>query len=224
MSSTLTSSEYFTGYGDISVHELMLKDRPRTEAYRRALEGPDVSLQPLKGKVVLDVGCGTGILSMFAARAGAKKVYAVDASDMAFTAKRLVEENGLSEVIEVIHGKMEEVELKGCDEGGVDLIVSEWMGFYLLHESMLPSVLYARDKWLRKDGHGIIYPSHATMSIAPCSMRSLWDEKLVFWKDVYGFNFSSLIPQVNKQDFSPSPQYTYLEFTHKMDKDVYTMS
>ena len=63
---------YFASYEDLSVHELMLKDRPRTEAYR------DFILKNkalFKGKVVVDVGAGTGILSMFAAQAGAKKVY-----------------------------------------------------------------------------------------------------------------------------------------------------
>ena len=69
---------------------------------------------------------------MFAARAGAKKVYAVDASDMAHVARRLVRENGLEGTIEVLHGKIEDVELPGCQTGGVDLIVSEWMGFYLV--------------------------------------------------------------------------------------------
>jgi hypothetical protein len=49
---------------------------------------------------------------------------------------------------QVIKGKMEEVELPEK----VDIIVSEWMGFYLLHESMLDSVLYARDKWLNEGG------------------------------------------------------------------------
>ena len=63
---------YFASYEDLSVHELMLKDRPRTEAYR------DFILKNkalFKGKVVVDVGAGTGILSMFAAQAGAKKVF-----------------------------------------------------------------------------------------------------------------------------------------------------
>ena len=50
----------------------------------------------------MDVGCGSGILSMFAARAGAKKVYAIEASNMAQHAKKLTAHNGFSSVIEVI--------------------------------------------------------------------------------------------------------------------------
>ena len=50
----------------------------------------------------------------------------------AHVARRLVRENGLEGTIEVLHGKIEDVELPGCQTGGVDLIVSEWMGFYLV--------------------------------------------------------------------------------------------
>ena len=50
----------------------------------------------------MDVGCGSGILSLFAAQAGAHKVYAVEASNMAKNAKKLIEANGFSSVIEVI--------------------------------------------------------------------------------------------------------------------------
>ena len=64
-------TEYFSSYEDLSIHELMLKDRPRTLAYKNAIEK---NLDLIKDQVVIDVGAGTGILSMFAAKAGAKKV------------------------------------------------------------------------------------------------------------------------------------------------------
>jgi predicted RNA methylase len=60
-------------------------------------------------------------------------------------AEAIVEANGLGHVITVIKGRIEDVELPER----VDVIVSEWMGFYLLHENMLPSVLCARDRWLK---------------------------------------------------------------------------
>ena len=56
---------------DISVHELMLKDKPRTEAYKKFIEQ---NVELIKDKVVVDVGAGTGILSLFCAKAGAKQV------------------------------------------------------------------------------------------------------------------------------------------------------
>lgn len=77
----------------------MLQDYVRTQLYRDAIiENPS----NYKDKVVLDVGCGSGILSLFAAQAGAKKVYAIEASNMAENAKILVKANGFASVIEVI--------------------------------------------------------------------------------------------------------------------------
>ena len=66
---------------------------------------------PLTSQIVLDVGCGTGILSMFAAKAGAKKVYAVECSAIAGQARQIVAANGFSDTIEVIQKKMEDIEL-----------------------------------------------------------------------------------------------------------------
>jgi ribosomal protein L11 methylase PrmA len=76
---------------------------------------------------VLDVGCGTGILSMFAAQAGAKHVYAVDCSSIIEQARCIVESNGFKDKVTLIRGKMEEIELPVPQ---VDIIVSEWMGTY----------------------------------------------------------------------------------------------
>ena len=63
----------------------------------------------------------------------------------------------------------------------VDIIVSEWMGFYLLHESMLDSVIFARDKYLKKNPCGIMLPSHATIYTAPCSMETHWSDKVTIY-------------------------------------------
>ena len=60
-------------------------------------------------QVVLDVGTGSGILSFFAVQAGARKVYAVDASEMATNCQKLVSSNGLADQIIIISGKIEEV-------------------------------------------------------------------------------------------------------------------
>lgn len=78
---------YFGSYSKFGIHEEMLKDTVRTRAYQRAIEeNPD----DFKDKIVLDIGCGTGILSIFAARAGAKHVYAVENADIAHYAREIV--------------------------------------------------------------------------------------------------------------------------------------
>ena len=61
-------------------------------------------LEPVLWQVVLDVGCGTGILSMFAARAGAKQVIGVECSKIAESAAKIVETNNLADVVTIIKG------------------------------------------------------------------------------------------------------------------------
>lgn len=74
----MTSKDYyFDSYAHFSIHEEMLKDEVRTKTYMDAILN---NKHLFKGKVVLDVGCGTGILCMFAAKAGAAKVIGVSTS------------------------------------------------------------------------------------------------------------------------------------------------
>jgi type I protein arginine methyltransferase len=142
----------------------MLEDHVRTGAYFDAMTNP-ANAACFAGKVVLDVGAGSGILAIFAAKAGAKKVYAVEATPMARHAQALVEANGLADTITVIQGTVESVQLPEK----VDVIVSEWMGYLLVRESMLDSVLAARDAWLKPGGS--LWPSHARLFIAPARSR-----------------------------------------------------
>ena len=142
----------------------MLRDRVRTESYQNAIEKNPEAFQ---GKIVLDVGCGTGILSIFAARAGAAHVYAIDAAGVATYAKEIVKQNGFADRVTVIRGKMEEVDLAaiaGDPDFRVDIIISEWMGYCLLYESMLKTVLDARDRWLKPDG--LVLPDKFQMFVA----------------------------------------------------------
>lgn len=136
----------------------MLKDTVRTRAYQNAIEGNPFDF---KDKIVMDIGCGTGILSIFAARAGAKHVYAIENAEIALYAVEIIKRNGLSDKITVIKGKMEEITLPVPQ---VDIIISEWMGYFLLYESMLDSVLWARDKYLVKGGK--MLPDKVEMYIA----------------------------------------------------------
>ncbi|GMN44765.1 hypothetical protein TIFTF001_013969 [Ficus carica] len=112
-------------------------------------------------RAVLDVGTGSGILAIWSAQAGARKVYAVEATKMAEHARALVKANNLQDVVEVIEGSIEDITLPEK----VDVIISEWMGYFLLRESMFDSVICARDRWLKPTG--VMYPSHARMWVAP---------------------------------------------------------
>jgi protein arginine N-methyltransferase 1 len=138
----------------------MMEDHVRTGAYFDAITNPS-NAPCFAGKVVLDVGAGSGILAIFAAKAGAKKVYAVEATPMARHARALVAANGLADTVTVIQGTVESVTLPEK----VDVIVSEWMGYLLVRESMVDSLLAARDAWLKPGGS--LWPSHARLFVAP---------------------------------------------------------
>ena len=58
----------------------------------------------------------------------------------------------------------------------VDIIISEWMGYFLLYESMLDTVLYARDKWLKENG--ALFPDKATLYISAIEDGEYKDEKI----------------------------------------------
>lgn len=130
-----------------------------------------------QGKVVLDVGAGSGILSFFAVQAGAKQVYAIEASNMANFAQQLVTANNVSDKIVVVPGKIEEVDLPQM----VDIIISEPMGYMLYNERMLETYLHAR-KWLKPGGK--MFPTEGDLHIAPFTDEALYMEqynKANFW-------------------------------------------
>ncbi|CAI2172800.1 11155_t:CDS:10 [Funneliformis geosporum] len=175
---------YFNSYAKNDIHEEMLKDRIRTESYRDFIyENKDI----FKNKIVLDVGCGTGILSMFAAKAGASKVLSVDKSDIIERTKEIVKENQLDNIITLINGKVEEVNLPVQK---VDIIISEWMGYFLFFEAMLDSVIAARDKWLAPGG--ILAPSHCRLLLTAIEDEELFNDTFNFWNDVYGFKMTAM--------------------------------
>ncbi|XP_067290264.1 histone-arginine methyltransferase CARM1 isoform X2 [Pseudorasbora parva] len=179
--------QYFQFYGCLSQQQNMLQDYLRTATYQKAILLNDVDF---KDKVVLDVGCGTGILSFFAVQAGAKRVYAVEASSVAKYAEILVKSNCLSDKITVLSGKIEEV---SCPEK-VDVIISEPIGYMLLNERMLESFLHAK-YWLKPKG--MMFPTQSDIHLAPFTDEQLYMEhhaRSSFWnqRGFYGVNLSGL--------------------------------
>jgi len=260
---TKTSKDYyFDSYSHFGIHEEMLKDAVRTQTYMRSIVNNGFLF---KDKVVLDVGCGTGILSLFASKAGAKHVYGIECSGIAEQAMQIVKDNGFADKVTIIKGKVEEITLPvdkvtgevppcpsperattivgalsmafatrkcgnrdaarrlcsacwgeppwllPCARGRgpsppsaawhpsdtpspplpqVDIIISEWMGYFLFYESMLDTVIFARDKWLNPGG--LIFPDKATISICGIEDAEYKQDKIEYWQDVYGFDFSCI--------------------------------
>ncbi|KAG9329655.1 hypothetical protein JZ751_003258, partial [Albula glossodonta] len=194
----MTSRDYyFDSYAHFGIHEEMLKDEVRTLTYRNSMYH---NKHIFRGKIVLDVGSGTGILSMFAAKAGAKQVYGIECSSISEYSEKIIKSNHLDNVITIFKGKVEEVELPVEQ---VDIIISEWMGYCLFYESMLNTVIFARDKWLwgnswvlcltlpQKPG-GLMFPDRAALYMVAIEDRQYKDFKIHWWENVYGFDMTCI--------------------------------
>ncbi|KAM8905638.1 histone-arginine methyltransferase CARM1-like [Spinachia spinachia] len=171
----------------LSQHQNLLQDSSRITTYQRFML---LNERDFRDKVVLDVSCGSGILSFFAVQAGATRVFAVESNPMAKYTKILVQNNGLSEQIQVLEGKLEEV---SCPDM-VDIIVSEPMGYMLLNLKLMENFLHVR-KWLKPNG--LMFPSYGDIHLAPFSDEQLYFEhyeRASFWqqRSFYGVNLSAL--------------------------------
>lgn len=98
-----------------------------------------------------------------------------------------MQQNGFGDRITIIRGKVEEVELP---VEKVDIIISEWMGYFLLYESMLDTVLFARDKWLNPDG--ILMPDRAILWLAGVEDGQYKSKTIDFWDNVYDVKMTSI--------------------------------
>jgi precorrin-6B methylase 2 len=157
----------------------MLLDRVRDDAFLAAITS---TVRP--GDVVLDFGAGAGILSLFAARAGAKRIFAVEKTETARLARQIVARNDLGDRITVIQSDMEAAMLPER----VDVIVSEWLGTIGVDENLLSPLLTARDRWLRANGRMI--PERVTAWMAPVSHAETSAQRLFYGDRPYGFDFS----------------------------------
>ncbi|KAI9293891.1 S-adenosyl-L-methionine-dependent methyltransferase [Neoconidiobolus thromboides FSU 785] len=200
---------YFHYYSLLTHQQNMLQDMVRTSTYQKAiLQNPQIYLN----KTVMDVGAGSGILSYFAVKAGAK-VIAVEASNMALKLQKMIysasqqhgieaKNNWLDGNIKVINSKIEEVELPpNC----IDTIISEPIGVFIVHERMVESFLYARDNFLKPGG--TMVPSQASLYLAPFTDTNLWGDtklKTRFWEqsDFYGVDLTPLKQDAVDEQFS----------------------
>ena len=181
-------------YAEFEVHRTMIRDRVRTDAFRRAI---DSVVRP--GDVVLDVGAGSGILSVFAARAGAARVYAVEQTSIAVLAQELAIANGVEEIVHVIQGDVLDIE----PPERVDVVVSEWLGGFGIDEGMLAPVIVARDRWLRPGG--VMIPHSVTAWTGLVHDRYLADMVEFLGDNPYGLRLDDLVDKtVNEILYSGS--------------------
>ncbi|XP_052436643.1 protein arginine N-methyltransferase 8-B isoform X4 [Carassius gibelio] len=114
-------------------------------------------------------------------------IHEIECSSISEYSEKIIKSNHLDNVITIIKGKVEETELP-VDQ--VDIIISEWMGYCLFYESMLNTVIYARDKWLKPGG--FMFPDRATLYVVAIEDRQYKDFKIHWWENVYGFDMTCI--------------------------------
>ena len=129
-----------SGFDAAYIHILMLNDQRRTQSYLNAIQAVVIP-----GQVVVDLGTGTGVLAVAAARAGAKKVYAIEATSIGEYAQKVFEANGYSDVISLINGWSTQIELPEK----ADVLISEIIGNDPFGERALEATLDARTRFLK---------------------------------------------------------------------------
>lgn len=188
---TVTSSRMpamRTGFDAPVEHVSMLNDRARTEAYLHAIREV---VRP--NDVVVELGTGTGVLAVAAAKAGARHVYAIEAGSIGSVAQAVFEANELSDRITLVSGLSTHVSLP---ERG-DVLISEIIGNEPLHERVLESTRDAIKRLLKPEARFV--PRTLRIYALPVEVPESVVSKFRFvpsdqaqWGDWYDLDFTPL--------------------------------
>lgn len=177
------------GFTDVGEQAWMVLDRVRLDAFRRAIEEV---VRP--GDVVLDVGTGNGLLALLAARAGAKKVFAVERTGAIELAIEHAKENGLADVIEVVRADVLELTSDALVPRP-DVVVCEMLGSFAPDEGIHLAMRQA--KRLAKEGARTI-PLHYEVFVAPACPGAYADE-LCSLADVGGVSMRAMATRLRQR-------------------------
>ena len=173
-------SGYFSKLG---AHLTMLSDENRLKTFESALRE---SIVPGES-VVVDIGTGTGILAMLAARLGAKRVYAIEVGNIANVAERIISKNGLNNQIGILRGRAADVKVPEK----ADIIVSETLGFTGLEENIMEIFADAVKKFGKPET--VLIPSVIDVFVAPVTDNSVQKQLVDVWsKPIAGIDYSFL--------------------------------
>lgn len=156
----------------IAAYGAMISDAVRTGAYARALQA---ALRP--GGVVVDLGAGTGIFALLAARHGARRVYAIEPGEAIHVAREIAAANGLLERIEFLQGRAAEVTLPER----ADVLISDLRGTLPLFRRHLPDLIDARERLLAPGG--TVIARRDRLQVAPVEAAEIYADCERPWRE-----------------------------------------
>jgi hypothetical protein len=190
-------------FGDPLAHYAMLSDQIRVMGYKSAIQAH------CRDKVVVEVGCGSGLLSVFAAKAGAKKVYAIEGAPVAKLAAKIIEANGCEDVVTLIRGNSHDIELPERGDVLIHELLASGDGFA---ENVLMHVADARKRHLKENA--TLLPTKIEVFVIPVETPPPNHIRPARTRDLaatYGIN---LDPLVDALDSAPAVRLRHIMGWH----------
>ncbi|CRG97670.1 histone-arginine methyltransferase, putative [Plasmodium gallinaceum] len=208
--------KYFDSYNYTSIHRTMILDKSRTNCYYEFIYK---NKEIFKNKVVLDIGCGSSIISLFCSDYASIVVGIDNAKKILNKAKKIAEKNKAKNIF-LFEGKLEDNDIYIDEKEQIyylsknedienfqkinnvqlkllkfDIIISEWMGYFLFYECMINTILYARDIYLKENGY--IFPNKINLYICGYNDLEYINENILIWeKPLYNKDLSELKPNL----------------------------
>ena len=162
-------------------HAALVDDNTRVAAYDQAIAA---TVRP--GDVVVDLGTGTGVMSLLACRAGAARVYAIEGGEMIEIVRRIVRANGLEDRVACLYGDSKQIELPER----VDVAIADQTGPLGIGGGLFTAFNDARRRFLKP--HGRTIPSQIDLSIGLAEYPEGW-APIAFWDEPrLGFDMSAM--------------------------------
>ncbi len=166
---------------------LMLSDKIRMDAYQKAIFK---MVKP--GDIVVDLGSGTGILSIWAVKAGAKKVYSIEKTDAIHLAKEIARRNKCLDKIQFFNENSIDIDLPEK----ADVLISETLGSFAIDENTLEFTLDARKRFLKPNA--VMIPESIEIFITPVDDAEVY-HKIDFWRKIPEIDFTPAFELFSKK-------------------------
>jgi protein arginine N-methyltransferase 1 len=167
-----------------SFNKNIIQDKVTILSFQKAIES---NSELFKDKIILDINNNLGLYSMMCAKVGAKKVYCIQENKLySEYSKLIIKNNNLDKIINVINDNINNLK-QLPDNEKVDIIICEWFGYFLLLNSKLKSIIYARDNFLKENG--IIFPDKGILYL--CAMED-YNKKNKFEFNHWDINFNCM--------------------------------